>query len=187
MASVWESVATGHPESLDEAEARRALEVLVSPDLHVQLVSVPSGRQAVLAGCDLDAIISAARRLSDGDYLYVKLNPVKADLRKCAATLDHTLRRWFMIDVDAKRENSGLMASDAEHEAARLVAMRVIEDLTEQGWPAPLVIDSGNGWHLLFRVDLPNDLPTRNLCQRCLLVLAVAYKDAEGAEIDKKT
>ena len=25
------------------------------------------------------------------------------------------------------------------------------------GWPAPVVIDSGNGAYLLYRIDLPND------------------------------
>jgi hypothetical protein len=37
------------------------------------------------------------------------------------------------------------------------VAVKVIEDRTGAGWPAPVLIDSGNGYHLLWRVDLPAD------------------------------
>ncbi len=34
---------------------------------------------------------------------------------------------------------------------------RIRDALAAEGWPAPVVADSGNGGHLLYRVDLPND------------------------------
>ncbi len=36
-------------------------------------------------------------------------------------------------------------------------AREVRDHLRGQGWPEPVVGDSGNGAHLLYRADLPND------------------------------
>ena len=51
------------------------------------------------------------------------------------------------------------------------------------GWPAPLLADSGNGAHLLYRIDLANDDASRDLVKRCLEVLASMFNDAV-AQVD---
>ena len=49
-------------------------------------------------------------------------------------------------------------STDSEKAAAKNVLKAVITWLCrEQGWPQPLLADSGNGWHALFRIDLPAD------------------------------
>lgn len=51
------------------------------------------------------------------------------------------------------------------------------------GWQTPLLADSGNGAHLLYRIDLPNDDISRDLVKRCLEVLASMFNDAV-AQVD---
>jgi hypothetical protein len=52
-----------------------------------------------------------------------------------------------------------------------------------EGWPAPIMIDSGNGAHLLYRIDLPNNELSRVILSRALKALAERFKE-NGASID---
>jgi hypothetical protein len=90
-------------------------------------------------------------------------------------------RRWLLIDVDALRP-SGISATDAEHEAAIDRARDIFAFLRDQGWPDPIAADSGNGGHLLYRIDLPAD--DGGLVQRCLYALAERFDD-EIVKIDQ--
>ncbi len=51
------------------------------------------------------------------------------------------------------------------------------------GWPSPVLADSGNGAHLLYRIDLPNDDGSRDMVKHCLEVLASVFNDAV-AQVD---
>ena len=123
--------------------------------------------------------------------IYVTLNEVNPALlarranrirtrlsKKDATTADADIlrRRWFPVDVDPVRP-SGVSSTDAEHQAALDTAVRVADYLDGMGWPAPVAADSGNGAHLLYRIDLPNDDEARDLVKRCLGVLAALFDD----------
>lgn len=60
-----------------------------------------------------------------------------------------------MIDFDPERP-SGTSSTDEEKAAALACAQQVATWLKESGWPDPIWVDSGNGYHLLFRGDLCN-------------------------------
>jgi hypothetical protein len=51
------------------------------------------------------------------------------------------------------------------------------------GWPDPVVADSGNGYHLLFQIDLPNTEKSRELIESVLDALADQY-DNDAVTID---
>lgn len=121
--------------------------------------------------------------------VYVTLNPVNPALLARAnnrvrdmnsgdpATGDGDIvaRRWLPLDCDPVRP-SGISATDAEHDLA-LTRVRAIRDhLRTQGWPEPLLADSGNGGHLLYRVDLPAD--DAGLIAGVLAALAFRFTDA---------
>ncbi|MCX6694580.1 MAG: hypothetical protein NT074_08580, partial [Methanomicrobiales archaeon] len=101
--------------------------------------------------------------------------------KKDTTTADEDIvrRRWLPIDIDPVRP-SGVSSSDQEHEAAIEKAGRMGAFLAEKGFPAPLVADSGNGAHVLYRIDLPNDDASRDLVKKCLEVLAVIFDDKES-------
>jgi hypothetical protein len=103
--------------------------------------------------------------------------------RKDATTSDADIirRRWFPVDIDPVRP-SGVSSTDEEHQATLARAVEISEFLgREQGWPAPVMADSGNGAHLLYRIDLPNNNKSRDLVKRCLEVLDAIFSDCACA------
>jgi hypothetical protein len=116
-----------------------------------------------------DALIAALPRIEAAKGIYFTLNPVLPDLlaRRCnrldyAASGETTgdqhivRRRWLLIDVDPKRP-AGISATDSEKEQAKSNAKAIREHLCGAGWPMPVVADSANGWHLLYRIEVPTD------------------------------
>lgn len=59
--------------------------------------------------------------------------------------------QWILVDADPVRP-SGISSSKAEKEAARKVAGTAMKKLMAMGFSEPIVADSGNGYHLLFRI-----------------------------------
>jgi hypothetical protein len=162
-------------------EVRRSLELLHEPGsvfeiraLHVGRVKSVSGYfdnydSAATAACDVD------KRKAVG--VYVTLNPCNPALLSRAnnrmvdwpkaTTTDAEIirRRWLFIDIDPTRP-SGIGSTDDEKQTAKTLAADIEEILRGRGWPFPLLVDSGNGCYLLYRVDLPNDDETTALLKR---------------------
>ncbi len=113
--------------------------------------------------------------------VYVTMNPVNPSLlarsanrlktarrNETTSDTDIVCRRWLLIDIDPARP-AGISATDAEKELAFEKAMEVSEGLSSMSWPAPVIVDSGNGYYLLYRVDLPAD--DGSLVHRCIQAL----------------
>jgi hypothetical protein len=108
----------------------------------------------------------------------------KARTGDCASKSDIDRRRWLLVDADPRRpdDQEGASANDQEKEGARTRVMAVRDYLSGVGWPLPLVADSGNGFHLLYEIDLPAD--DGGLVRRVLRALAARFSDA-AVEIDR--
>ncbi|WP_425613605.1 YfjI family protein [Anatilimnocola sp. NA78] len=132
-------------------------------------------------------VIAALRALRSATGVYFTVNPANPALlarannrlRKAAkgdSTSDKDIltRRWLLVDTDPIRP-SGISATDEEHEAALARAREISEYLQTLGWPAPILADSGNGGHLMFRVDLP--VEDGGLVERCLATLDAQFSD----------
>jgi len=99
---------------------------------------------------------------------YFSLNPIKLPpgiplnprslnpAAGAASDADIECRVSLLIDLDPPRP-AGTNSTEAEKQAAREQAERVKEWLISQGWPEPMLADSGNGWHLIFRIFAAND------------------------------
>lgn len=98
--------------------------------------------------------------------------------------VDILRRRWFPVDFDPVRP-AEISSSDAEHEAALQRAREVCTHLRDLGWPEPILADSGNGAHLLYRIDLPNDKDATDLVEAALKALDALFSD-EKVKIDTK-
>lgn len=177
----------------------RALSALVPPGQVVELRAPRAdiGRQepGVVSGfySDPAKLIADASRIN-ADGVYFTLNPVNPDLlarrnNRCgplrrgetsAADKDITRRRLLFVDVDPVRL-AGIPATNAEKAHARAVTDAVADYLRGEGWPAPLVIDSGNGFYLLYLIDLPAD--DGGIVAGCLKELARRF-DTAAAHID---
>lgn len=73
---------------------------------------------------------------------------------RLTADADVLERRYLLIDVDPVRP-AGVSATDAEKSHAREVADRVRERVNRHAPGGPLVVDSGNGFHLYYRLPDP--------------------------------
>jgi hypothetical protein len=165
----------------DLVEARRALSVLADPAHGVQLQSAPYWHFATFGGEDLDGACDWVAKQGNATGVYYALNPVPPDLGHRVLVGDVYFRRWLLVDVDrSKLAGKELSATDSEHEAARELALDVRNYLDERGWPAPVLVDSGNGYHLLYRLDLPNDPDSRQLIHNALKHLAARFNGDKG-------
>jgi DNA-binding MarR family transcriptional regulator len=182
----------------DPAEIHRAITALYEPGDVVELRVPKAGRDHTISGYfdDHEKLANAVLKADGkGPGVYLTLNPAKpallarscnrAKLRAEQTTTDADVlcRRRLLVDVDATRP-AGVSSTDAEHEAA-LDLTRVIRDsLDGDGWPDPIVGDSGNGGHLIYRLDLPNDNASKTLLERCLKALAAQF-DNDRVKIDQ--
>ncbi len=73
-------------------------------------------------------------------------------------------------------------ATSAEKAAAWKETEAVAAHLDSLGWPRPVWVDSGNGFYLLYRINLPNDEPERLLLRSLLHALHDRFP---GAKIDR--
>ena len=80
-------------------------------------------------------------------------------------------RRWLLIDADPVRP-AAISSTETEHAAGLQRVQDVSEALTASGWPDGARADSGNGGHLLYRLDLPNDDASRTLLEQVLQAMA---------------
>ncbi len=126
--------------------------------------------------------------------VYYTLNPLNPELlaRRCnridwaaegelAKDKDVLCRRWLLVDADPVRD-SLISATNEQKNAARQTIEEVRSFLRSRSWPDPILADSGNGFHLLYRVDLPAD--DGGLVERVLQALASRF-DSEGVRIDR--
>lgn len=154
----------------------------------------------VLTGYFTDYSLLAETALKfDGkcDGIYITLNTLEpATLARAAnryivargrvqttSDSDVIRRCWLPIDVDPQRP-SGVSSSDKEHQESFNVALEIKDWLSEHGFPEPIIADSGNGAHLLYRIDLPNDESCRELIRLCLETIALLTED-KPAKVDK--
>jgi hypothetical protein len=133
----------------------------------------------------VDGLAAAARSLAGCRHLYLCLNPAREDLgaEEAASDEDVLSRRWLFIDLDPVKAVKDDCASDQEKAACLAAGETLLTSLSESGWPEPVVVDSGNGCYLLYRVELPNDEGARELCRGVLHALAGLCGD--GAKVDR--
>ena len=189
-ANIWDMTVQLLPKRIDREEVRRMLALMVDPDASHEIRALPSGKSRTIHGRDLDGAVRAVDEVADGRGTYITLNPVSPSLKGAARVRDVIRRRHFLIDCDRSgslKERTGKEsnATEEEKEATRQVVERIAADLTLKGWPRPIVVDSGNGWHLLYAIDLPNDKLSQQLLSRCLKALQETY-GTDRAEIDTK-
>ncbi len=169
------------------------LDILRQDEETVFEVRIPnSGRTQTVAGWFNDAAL-AAEAVAEWDgvaNIYVTMNPVNPALlaraqnrlkpytKTTTTDADVISRRWLLVDLDPSRP-ADISSTEAEKEAAGRKAREILDYLQERGWPQPGVGDSGNGYHLLYPVDLPNDKSSEELVKNCLVALACRFDDDE--------
>jgi hypothetical protein len=149
---------------------------------------------------DYDALVRQVEALGTDTTIqgiYITLNEVNPALfsrranrikmrlgKKDSSTSDADIlhRRWLPIDIDPLRP-SGVSSTEEEHGLALAKAEEVARWIAGLGFPEPIRADSGNGAHLLYRIDLPNDDAATALVKACLTTLDTLFSD-ERVSVD---
>lgn len=190
---------TPSPQS-DTAMILDALTALFQPDDVVELRSFAKGRKRTDAGYfdgehRQQLAEHAARLNKPGAAVYVTLNSIdpqllsryanRIEVGAATTTTDAqvTRRRWLLLDFDPTRPTD-TSATDAQLEAAKAAARACWQALQAECWPDPLAAESGNGFHLLYPLDLPNDNESRDLVKGALAGLAARF-DTDQVKLDQ--
>ena len=200
------STSTPAPRALDLqadlAEIRHALDLLAVPGgvIEIRALDVPAkyGKPITAAGYFIDrnkaAQAAAALDTRGAAGVYLVLNEIHsgAYARAPERVIDHFTpttgdsdilrRRWLPLDFDPPRP-AGVSASEDEHCAAEDAARSFAAWLASQGWPTPIRGDSGNGAHLLYRIDLP--AVDGGLVQGCIEALADRFS-GPSVDVDRR-
>lgn len=188
---------------VDRAMIERAIQVLTEPGdvTELRAFGVQNSeywKPHVESGYfdDRERLANAAFELSAerAKNVYVTLNPVDQQLLSRASnrvriaqrgesTKDTNIveRRWLPIDIDPTR-SAGIGSSSEERTGAFEVLKNVVRFLSGMGWPDPIIADSGNGFHLLYRVRLKPD--DNEPIAKALDALAFRF-DTDSATVDR--
>jgi hypothetical protein len=178
----------------DRSNIEAAIRILFEPGQVVELRAPKAGKYGTISGYfdDHAKLAIELEKLSGKvEAVYYTLNPVNPALLARANNRvkpyakgltndepDNIVRRnWLLVDCDPVRP-SEIPSTDDEKRAAKQLAMEVRNHLKSLGWPDAVAGDSGNGYHLLYRIDLPNDLQSRNLLESVLKALAAKFDTA---------
>jgi hypothetical protein len=175
-----------------ESEILRALQVLTGPGgvVEMRIPDHPRGKCTTAGYFDDWRKLATAALNYDGwcAGVYFTLNEINPALlarannraveyiKQTTADADVIRRRFLPFDFDPVRP-AGIPSTDAEHRAALDRAQDCHMWLASQGWPSPVYADSGNGAHLLYDLDLPNDPATTRLIEQCLRALEGLFSD----------
>ena len=183
----------------DPDEVQKAIAVLQAPDdvFEVRIIGTSSGRKDILSGYfrDAETLLQNFDKVDvRGRNIYITLGRVKEECfarsqsehfeRNPSTTSDPEIEsyRWFFVDLDPVRP-AGISSSDSELNLAKELADKVYEYLGEMGFCEPVKAISGNGYHLLYRIDIKNDTEGRSLIEKCLKYLSLIF-DTDKVKID---
>lgn len=184
---------------IDEAEIQRAIEAL-KPEgelFEVRVISA-SKKDKPYVGYFTDAItlIRELRKvITKGSNVYITLQVINEAcysreqrdtfIKGASTTTDNDIDGydWLMVDLDPTRP-SGVSSSEEELQAAKDLGNRVYKYMEGLGFEKPLTAFSGNGVHLLYKIEVANTNDRKVLIEKCLKALDIMFSN-DKVKIDK--
>lgn len=146
---------------------------------------------------DVDTLLNEIRKY-DNCNIYFTLNAInpacydreqhdRIVTKPKSTTSDNDIvgRDWILIDIDTKKP-SDTNSTDEEKEMAKEVVNNVFKFLRDEGFEKPVVCDSGNGFHLLYKIAMKNNNENTTICKEFLQVLDMLFSNP-NVEIDCTT
>ena len=94
-------------------------------------------------------------------------------------------RKWCLIDIDCEKP-SDTNSTDAEKELAKGVVNEVYKFLRDEGFEKPIICDSANGYHLLYKQAMISNQQNTETMKNFLKVLDI-YFSTDKVKIDCTT
>lgn len=173
----------------DEQEIRKTLEVIRPDFVEVRII----GTNFTASGyfTDADTLLNSLKRYSEkeGVNFYMVMNEINPACysrqqkdcfiekpKETTSDKDIVTRDWLLIDMDCDRP-SGVSSTEEELNRAKTKAKDVYVYLQGAGFEKPVVAVSGNGVHLLYKIQLLNDESSTKLIKDCLVALDILFSD----------
>lgn len=139
-----------------------------------------------------ESLIDQLCRLNSTDSnIYITLGKVKEDCysreqrEKFVMNAKNTTNdndivgyKWLFIDVDPQRP-AGVSSSEEQLQKAKERGNRIYVFMKNLGFNDPVTALSGNGIHLLYRIQIANNEENRGLVKKCLAALDMFFSDDE--------
>ena len=182
----------------DEPTIRQAIKCLKPNNELFEIRMIGKGnKKRVISGyfTDADTLIKQFDTIDPrGLNMYITINKVNdgcysREQHDCFRQTDLTTHdneidsyEWLFIDLDPKRV-SDVSSTETELEYAKELADKVYIYMKNLGFQEPLRALSGNGHHLLYKIDIPNTVESKKLIERCLVNLSSMF-DNDKVKID---
>ena len=139
-----------------------------------------------------ESLIDQLCRLNSTDSnIYITLGKVKEDCysreqrEKFVMNAKNTTNdndivgyKWLFIDVDPQRP-AGVSSSEEQLQKAKERGNRIYVFMKNLGFNDPVTALSGNGIHLLYRIQIANNEENKALVKKCLAALDMFFSDDE--------
>ena len=121
------------------------------------------------------------------DACYSREQHDRISTRPKSTTSDNEIlaRKWCLIDIDCEKP-ADTNSSDEEKELAKEVVNNVYKFLRDEGFEQPVICDSANGFHLLYKMAMKSTQENTETMKNFLKVLDM-YFSTEKVKIDTST
>ena len=180
---------------IDERTIRRWWDIFKAPD-HLTEVRIIGKANYSGYFSDVETMLSEIRRYDGQGGIYATINEIDSALagreqgdrivkspKQSTSDKDVTTRRFVLLDFDPER-TAGVNANDEEVKRAEKVMRDVYRYLRDQGFSAPVVAFSGNGYHLYYKINLPNTDENTALVERFIKTLDMMFGDESSVKVD---
>lgn len=177
--------------NFNETQIRKTLKIL-KPDNEPFEIRVKYKDKSIYSGYfnDADTCINQLYALPNGENnAYITLNKINSAcmsrtqgnhfIKKSDATTsdgDIVGYEWLLIDLDPQRPTDTSSSKD-EIDKAKIVGQKVFDFMNVIGFSKPVQAMSGNGYHLLYRINLKNDTENKKLVETILKTLDMLFSD----------
>lgn len=95
-------------------------------------------------------------------------------------------RQVLLIDIDSIKDGGvkGISATEEESQQAVNVGDEIVTLMASLGWHKPIRCFSGNGAHILYRIDLENNEDSKKLVNSVLMSIKNTFKENKSVDID---
>ena len=176
----------------DESMIRQTISILKPNNMLFEIRTIAKGEKKWINSgyfTDTDTLIQQFDRIDPrGANIYISVNKVNESCyareqhdcfrRTTTTTSDHEIDayEWLFIDLDPERL-SEISSTDEELEAAKILSDKVYKYMKSLGFHDPVRAMSGNGHHLLYKIEMKNTEDNQKLYERCLSNLAAIFNN----------
>lgn len=177
---------------MNTTEIRRFYELIKDNNQLTEIRALDTKSKKTMSGyfTDVETLIKEVS-LYGGYNLYFTLNSIneacasrsQADKmipmpKASTSDTDIISRDWVLIDLDPKRP-ADTNASDEEKLSAQQVVNNIYAFLKRQGFFEPIIADSSNGYHLLYKVKMKNTQENTDTIKRFLHTIDTMFSTEE--------